>query len=258
MRLIGSFWIALSAYSVIPVPRFDWSDENMRFSLCFLPVVGIIEGLFLFLWRLFCGYADIGNVLFAAGATLIPLILTGGIHMDGYCDSVDALSSRRDEKKMLEILKDPHVGAFAVIWCAAYLLAVFGLYSDLRYLPLIGAVCCGFVLSRSLAVLSAVCIPCAGTAGFLVSFTKSAMPAHKKTFIISMSAATLLSSAAMIIISPIAGATGVVFAVVSFFFYRNMTIKKFGGATGDTTGYFIQICELAILAGVFVGNLITG
>ena len=78
--------IALSTFSIIPVPRFDWSEENMRFSFCFLPVVGVIEGLLLFLWWLFCGGMEIGNILFAAGATLIPLLLTGGIHMDGYCD----------------------------------------------------------------------------------------------------------------------------------------------------------------------------
>jgi len=255
MKLVRSMLISISAYSVIPVPRFEWSDENMRFSLCFLPVVGIIEGLLLFSWRLFCGRMDIGNILFAAGAALIPLLITGGIHMDGYCDCIDALSSRRDRKKMLEILKDPHMGAFAAMWCAAYLLAAFGLYSELGYAPLIGAVCCGFVLSRALAVLSAVCTPCATTTGFLVSFTRTA---HKKAFVISMSAAVLLSLAAMIVFSPLPGAMGVVFAVVSFFLYRNMAVRKFGGVTGDTTGYFIQICELAVLAGVFSGKLLKG
>jgi adenosylcobinamide-GDP ribazoletransferase len=253
MKLIRSLGIAISAYSVIPVPRYAWSDENMRFSLCFLPVVGAIEGLLLYFWQIFCGYTGTGNVLFAIGATLIPIILTGGIHMDGFCDCVDALSSRRDGQKMLEILKDPHIGAFAAIFCAAYLLAVFGLFSETGYAPLITIVCCGFVLSRALAVLSAVCTPRAGTTGFLVSFTKSA---HKKTAVISMSATAVLTSAAMIVLNPVAGAAGVVFAAVSLFLYRNMAVRKFGGVTGDTTGYFIQICELAILAGVFAGNLL--
>jgi broad specificity phosphatase PhoE/cobalamin synthase len=198
---------------------------------------------------------DIGNILFAAGATLIPLLLTGGIHMVGYCDCIDALSSRRDKKKMLEILKDPHIGAFAAIYCAAYLLAVFGLYSELGYAPLPAAVCCGFILSRALAVLSAVCTTSAGTTGFLVSFTRAA---HKKSAIISMSLTALLSSAAMIMLRPLPGAAGVVFAIVAFFLYRNMAVRKFGGVTGDTTGYFIQICELAILTGVFSGKLISG
>ncbi|MDR0311034.1 MAG: adenosylcobinamide-GDP ribazoletransferase [Acidobacteriota bacterium] len=255
MKLLRSLGIAISAYSVIPVPRFDWSRENMRFSLCFLPVVGAIAGLSLFLWRLFCGRMDIGNVLFAAGATLIPLLLTGGIHMDGYCDCVDAISSRRDRKKMLEILKDPHAGAFAVIWCAAYLLAVFGLYSELWRAALICAASCGFVLSRALAALSAVLTQSAASEGFLVSFTSGA---HKKAVVISMGATALLASAAMIASSPLAGSAGVLFAAASFFLYRNMAIRKFGGVTGDTTGYFIQICELAILAGIFSGSLIKG
>jgi len=254
MKLIKSFGIAISAYSIIPVPRFDWSDENMRFSLCFLPVVGVIEGLLLFLWRLFCCGTDTGSVLFASGATLIPILITGGIHMDGYCDCVDALSSRRDREKMLEILKDPHIGAFAAIFCAAYLIAVFGLFSEIGYTPLIGIVCCGFVLSRSLAALSAICTQSARAAGFLVSFTKTA---HKKTAVVSMTATAILSSAAMIFLNPVAGAAGAVFAAVSFVLYRNMAIRKFGGVTGDTTGYFIQVCELSILAGVFAGKLIT-
>ena len=254
MKLIRSLWIAISAYSIIPVPRFDWSEENMRFSICFLPVVGIIEGLLLFSWRFFCDRMDTGIILFASGAALIPILITGGIHMDGYCDCVDALSSRRDRAKMLEILKDPHIGAFAAIFCAAYMIAVFGLFSEIGYAPLIGIACCGFVLSRSLAVLSAVCIQSARTEGFLVSFTQTA---HKKTAGISMIATALLSSAAMIFLNPVAGGSGVVFAAVSFVLYRNMAIGKFGGVTGDTTGYFIQVCELAILAGVFAGKLIS-
>jgi adenosylcobinamide-GDP ribazoletransferase len=252
MKLLKSMAIAISAYSVIPVPRFDWSEENMRFSLCFLPVVGMINGLLLFLWGLFCGRMDIGNSLFAAGAVLIPILLTGGIHLDGYCDCVDALSSRGDREKMLEILKDPHIGAFAAIFCAVYMLAVFGLYSELGYARLPAAACCGFVLSRALAVLSAICMPRARTTGFLVSFTKTA---HKKAAIVSMSAAVFLVSAAMIVLNPLAGAAGVVFAAGAFFWYRNMAVGKFGGVTGDTTGYFIQVCELAILAGVFSGEL---
>jgi len=254
MKLFRSLGIAISAYTVIPVPRFDWSGENMRFSLCFLPVVGAIEGLLLFLWRFFCDLADIGNILFASVAAIIPILITGGIHMDGYCDCVDALSSRRDRVKMLEILNDPHIGAFAAIFCAAYMIAVFGLFSEIRCAPLIGIVCCSFVLSRSLAVLSAVCIQSAKTDGFLVSFTKTA---HKKTAVVSMIAAALLSSAVMIILNPVAGAAGVASAAVTFVLYRNMAIRKFGGVTGDTTGYFIQVCELAILAGIFAGKLIS-
>ena len=43
----------------------------------------------------------------AAGFCLIPVWVTGGIHLDGYADTCDALSSYGDREKKLEILKDP-------------------------------------------------------------------------------------------------------------------------------------------------------
>ena len=61
----------------------------------------------------------------AAGFALIPVWITGGIHLDGYADTCDALSSYGDREKKLEILKDPHCGAFAVIRLCSYFLAYF-------------------------------------------------------------------------------------------------------------------------------------
>ncbi len=59
------------------------------------------------------------------GFALIPVWITGGIHLDGYADTCDALSSYGDREKKLEILKDPHCGAFAVIRLCSYFLAYF-------------------------------------------------------------------------------------------------------------------------------------
>ena len=54
-------------------------------------------------------------------AAALPLLVTGGIHADGFCDTVDALSSHAEREKMLEILKDSHCGAFAVIFFGLWL-----------------------------------------------------------------------------------------------------------------------------------------
>lgn len=74
--------------------------------------------------------------LFASIAVCIPLLVTGGIHMDGYMDTVDALSSHQSVEKKLEILKDPNAGAFAVIYCGIYLLLSLGLFYQLGRLKL--------------------------------------------------------------------------------------------------------------------------
>lgn len=47
--------------------------------------------------------------------TVLPILLTGGIHMDGFMDTMDALHSYQDRERKLEILKDSHVGAFACL-----------------------------------------------------------------------------------------------------------------------------------------------
>ena len=44
MKLFESLLIALSTYSAIPVPQFDWNEKNMRYAICFFPAVGIFCG----------------------------------------------------------------------------------------------------------------------------------------------------------------------------------------------------------------------
>ena len=60
------------------------------------------------------------NGFTAVVLVLVPVIVTGGIHVDGLLDTSDALSSWRDREKRLEILKDSHAGAFAVITACVY------------------------------------------------------------------------------------------------------------------------------------------
>ena len=105
---------------------------------------------------LICGYgrlcvlADFGMLMRAAGFVLIPVLVTGGIHLDGYLDTVDALSSWQPKERKLEILKDSHAGAFAVIMGCAYFILALGVLSETedQALPVLGI---GFVLSRALS-----------------------------------------------------------------------------------------------------------
>ena len=76
----------------------------------------------------------------AAGFCLIPVWVTGGIHLDGYADTCDALCSYGDTQKKLDILKDPHCGAFAVIRLCSYFVAYFALCCCVQFTPQVGAV----------------------------------------------------------------------------------------------------------------------
>jgi len=253
MRLFEPLWIAISTYSVLPAPRAEWDGRNTRYALCFLPAVGLIPGGALLLWRWACMVLRADAVLFAAVAAVLPLVLTGGIHMDGFMDTVDALSSHQPRERRLEIMKDPHCGAFAVLFCGAYLLTCFGLYEALYRSPAAPVICVGFVLSRALGVLSAATLPNARGDGMLFALTAQL---QKRAVIVSMCALCLLCAGGMLWISLPCGAAGCLFALICFFLYRRMASRQFGGATGDTTGYLIQLCELCVLAGVWLGGLL--
>jgi len=253
MNLFDPLWIAVSTYSILPAPRAQWRSENMRSAVCFLPVVGVFVGAALILWQWLCTALRAEAVLFAAVATVLPLLITGGIHMDGFMDTTDAISSHQSRERKLEILKDPHTGAFAVMWCFSYLLLSFGLYWALYRGTALRAASMGFILSRALCALGALTLPGARSGGMLHAFTEHAKNRYAVTALCALS---FLCAAGMAFLDLWPGLCGAGFATASFFGYRRMAKKQFGGVTGDTSGFFILLCELCILFGVWIGGLL--
>ena len=67
---------------------------------------------------------------------VILVALTRALHLDGFMDTCDALLGGFDRERRLAILRDPHVGAFAVIGVVCLLLVKV---SALLGLPVGGA-----------------------------------------------------------------------------------------------------------------------
>ena len=250
MILFESLLVALSTYSAVPVPQFEWNDRNMKYAICFFPVVGILCGTALWGWFTLAEFFDIHGFFFATVATCLPLLITGGIHMDGYMDTVDALASHQSRERKLEIMKDANCGAFAVIYCCVYLLLYAGLVYELFEASYTLVLCPTFVLSRALSALCAVNMPNARKAGMLCAYTEIT---DKRVATITLVILLLISGSVTIFMAPIVGSMAVLCSIISVFVYRKMAMKQFGGVTGDTSGFFLQICELACLAGAWIG-----
>ena len=92
-RLWNSFKIAFAMYSKIPMPGADWEKENMRYMMCFFPLIGIVIGALAVGWAWLSERLQAGEILKSAVYVLIPVAVTGGIHLDGLLDTADALSS---------------------------------------------------------------------------------------------------------------------------------------------------------------------
>ena len=98
-RFFKSIIVAFSLYSRIPMPRFQWASDDMKYHLCFFPWVGAVIGLAEYGWKLAAISLNIGPVLYYALSLALPLLLTGGFHMDGFMDTMDALHSYQDAAK---------------------------------------------------------------------------------------------------------------------------------------------------------------
>ena len=105
MKNIGrSLCVAFSMYSKIPMPQVEWTKESMQYCICFFPAVGAVIGAATLLWNMLVGAKLSGSLLFTAVLILIPVLITGGIHLDGLLDTADALSSYKTKEEKLEIL----------------------------------------------------------------------------------------------------------------------------------------------------------
>ena len=103
MKIIKGFVIAFSIYSKIPVPQFDWKEEDMQYHLCFFPLIGLIIGALEAGWFFLGNAVGISHLCKTLIAVAIPLLVTGGFHMDGFMDTMDAFHSYQDKEKKLAI-----------------------------------------------------------------------------------------------------------------------------------------------------------
>ena len=248
MSIINSFFIALSMYSRIPVPRVDWEKENMRYAMCFFPMIGVVIGAVMYLAGWLLDKTSVGGLFRGVVFTLIPIMITGGIHMDGFMDTMDALGSWGDREKKLEILKDSHAGAFAILGMGCYLMWSVAVWSEL---PAEVLRVCGvsFVLSRALSGFSVVTFPAARNSGLLKMFQDGA---QKKVVRITMCLYVAAAVIMMAVMNARAMTGAVAGAMIAFLYYVVVSRKQFGGVTGDLAGFFLETAELAMFTGILV------
>ena len=246
--LLNSLFLAFAMYSKIPVPKAEWSERSMRYSLCFFPLVGVILGTVFLAVYMISEKLGFGMALRGALLTAVPVFVTGGIHADGFIDTVDAYSSFCETEKRLEILKDPHVGAFGIVHTVIYFVLWFGFSCEIgrKELPF---VCFGFVMSRVLSGIGALTLKAANRHGTLFTIAENS---EKRNCIFLLAAFYLALTFFLIVFDTFLTLVVVVVSICSFAYYKNFSSKNFGGVTGDLAGYFLQICELSILVCVVV------
>ena len=232
-----SLLIALSMYSALPVKCLNWTEKNLRNAMVFFPLVGLLCGVGLFVVWTVCELLHVGAVLFGVLAVL-----------DGFCDTADALYSRRPQEEKLRILKDPNCGPFAVFSVVLALLVSFGAYVQIyqtqnrSFVWLLTGV---FVLSRCLSGLSVTALPIAQSSSLAKTFGESAGKHVRVILVIVYGVVGLLTVLFWDWLAVVLAWIG----LLVFFGCSHMAKKQFGGITGDLAGFFLVLCETVCLLG---------
>ena len=164
-----------------------------------------------------------------------------------------ALHSYRDRERKLEILKDSHIGAFAVICFVMYELIYLGAVSMITEKEQILVLAAGFFLSRTLSGIGVVSLCCAKTNGMLYQF---ASEAHRRVVLTALYLQLVLCVGLMLAVSVKTGALACAAAGLTYAYYRQKSYREFGGITGDLAGYFVTLCEGVMAVLVAAAGLI--
>ncbi|HIU64669.1 MAG TPA: adenosylcobinamide-GDP ribazoletransferase [Candidatus Avacidaminococcus intestinavium] len=222
--------------------RTDWRDEDFSRSVPYFPLIGVIIGVFLG-WANYCfSYLGISDFLRAVLLLVTELIVIGGLMYDGYMDTADGVFSARNRERMLEIMKDSHVGSNAVLAVIILLLLKIAVYLELPSDQLTIALIAAATATRTFMVIFIVKFPYARKTGIGHLFVKYAKPIYV-VIAFALCIAILMFLGLEMLVT--AGLTLLVMLALASYF-----TKILGGLTGDTYGALTEcgyVCFLVIL-----------
>lgn len=153
-KYLTAFVMTQSMFCSLPFPCKAWDEKCRPYMLLFLPLIGLEIGALWVLMSYLLRYFEIPSMIYGLVMCALPYLITGFMHLDGYMDVVDAVCSWRDLERRREILKDSHVGSFAVVWCAFLILAGFAVFSSMTLKNSCGILLLVPVISRCCSSLS--------------------------------------------------------------------------------------------------------
>ena len=238
-RYFRAFIMSMTMFTVIPMPFRMWDDESRPLMTLCLPFVGAVTGG---LWALTAYVADVlGIPLFLKAAVLcaFPFIVTGGMHMDGFLDVTDALRSWRDVEERRRILKDPHVGSFAVMDAVILVMAQFAAFCSLKGTENIFALILIPVVSRCMAAFCVTALPPIPTSEYSGNYRQGVKKPHLVFIAVVTIAAAVLGFVFL-------GRYGWVSTVTAagYLLYMHRAYRSLGGMSGDISGYALMFGEL--------------
>ncbi len=227
-----------------------------KYEVYFLqPLIGIILGLTEYLLYILSLYLGFSSVLYAALSVAVIVLLTGGIHLDGYADTIDAVFCHGDIEKRRQVLSDAHTGAFAVIYTILYFIVLFASFENMydKNIPVFIFILV-FTISRVLSLFLIALVPSSANKGLLYIFSSKENKKSLLIYAFSLSLVfvfltyILISYKFMLILLLIL----VIISIILIKYFK----KVFGGISGDLAGFSICIYEISALLFCSISRLV--
>ena len=246
-----SFITALQFLTRIHIKKQnDLTAEDFGRSTKFFPLVGIILG-FIYMLAAWCLIAVFGWAnLVTTSLVILPILLTGGLMLDGFMDTVDGVFSGRERERVLEIMKDSRVGSFGVIALACLLLVNWTALRDIKLVLIMTALFVMPIIGRMAMVMVIACFPYARKEGMGKIFADMA---DKETLVIAGG-----TTLALVVPWGQAAIAALVVGLGCAWLIGRWLTSQLGGLTGDTYGAIETLTETVVLLVFWVTSWIPG
>lgn len=231
--------------------RTDWRDEDFSRSVPYFPLVGLVIGAFLGAVNYGLAIIAVPDFMRAVLLILAEIIITGGLMYDGFMDTSDGVFSARSRERMLEIMKDSHVGSNAVLAIIVLILLKVSAYLAIQPQQLTAALIAMSVATRTFMVIFIVNFPYARKTGIGHMFTMYAKPVYTVIALVLGIAITAVCGTQYLIIMALAFV--LVFGIAKFL------QGQLGGLTGDTYGALTECGNvLYLILAIILERLLCG
>lgn len=250
MKFIEGFLINLQFFTSLPINfPLPMDKKHLQSSIQTFPLVGFLQGiLYSLLLYILIQWSPFSILAITFALWILTIIITGGIHLDGWMDASDAFFSYQGKEKRLEIMKDPRTGAFGVLSVIVLLSARFlFIYEIVSAMTMVSYLLIAFIPFLSKGVMGAilVTIPAAKKEGLASLFQEAA--GMRALVVYPLYLIIVLGLFLSVWVGILVPATILmIIALVCYAFVRVKANKWFGGITGDVLGASVEGTELIL------------